>query len=363
MLLSNSQFLDSSRFNRLIFDQSIRFLTEQSLIYLDRLPLVNADDDEIVATFSGQLYTADLIADDQRAVVVSAGTMQFTTTVIPNIKLGRRFGQNILNRLERLGRNNAGIQDVDYYGNWEVQNAAMLLRGIRERMNVLACGMMLDNINYNKFGVQINANWGIPSGLKVTPSTLWTSVTATPVTDILTLKVFAQTSYGVDFDRVTMSTADLINALSTTEVRTLIPGLVVGMGPLPANSFNARNPQMRRWFSELIGCEIEIDDKTYWVKNEDGTTTNAKVLPLGKVLMSRAQDDGNPASWDMANAVVTESIVARLMGEGLPGGQFGPIGYYTGNEDLNPPNLIAWGVARAFPRKHNKYVTAILTVQ
>jgi hypothetical protein len=44
-------------------------------------------------------------------------------------------------------------------------------------------------------------------------------------------------------------------------------------------------------------------------------------------------------------------------------GAYGPLGYWTPQDAyLDPPGAIAWGVMRGFPRKHNPYSSAVLTV-
>jgi hypothetical protein len=80
--------------------------------------------------------------------------------------------------------------------------------------------------------------------------------------------------------------------------------------------------------------------------------------------LSFTGDDGQSSAYDFANGIVTESIVAPLIA-GAPdfgGEQVGPVAFYNGNRELNPPDLRAWAVARGFPRKHDKYATAVLTV-
>lgn len=365
MILSTGQFLDSVRFNSLVLDQSTRFNQQLPLRFLDRLPLVPADDDEIIGTFTGQVFAADLIADDQAAAVYQAGQLTFVTNVIPNIKIGRRIGQGTLNRLSRLTANVGTAGDRDVFANWETSTVAQLLMGVRERMNAMACAMMLDNLSYSRLGIVINGSWGMPAGLKVTPATLWTvAATATPITDILTLKQSAADTYGQVYDRLTMSTTAFLNMASTTQFQQLLAGAPGVMNNIGTTAFNARDPRMMTFASAILQMEIELEDKQYTVQNADATTTTARVLPVNKVILSNAGDDGNRATWDFGNAIVTESIVAGMVGapRTLGGERFGPMGYYTGNPDLNPPNLIAWAVARGFPRKHNPNASAVLTV-
>jgi hypothetical protein len=133
--------------------------------------------------------------------------------------------------------------------------------------------------------------------------------------------------------------------------------------PLATTAFNTRNPRMREFAAELIGMEVELEDKLVFGQNAAGAYTNTRVLPTGTALLSVRADDNDPFAMDWGNAVVVESRVAGMVGmPNLTGGeQYGPMGYYTSPHDLNPPNLTAWGVARGFPRKFRKTCTAIFT--
>lgn len=367
MLLSDGQILDSVKFNALILDQFTRYQESLPLTWLNRTPIVNADDDEITTYFTGKVFAADIVADDQKAAVYEAGQLEYVTNIIPNLKAGKRFSQQLVQRLMRIKRNfgSAGIRgDISMFTNWETRAAMDLVRGVRERMNALICAMRIDAISYNRLGIQINGSWGMPSDLKVTPGTLWTSTSATPITDVLTLKVYAEHQYGEVFDRMTLSTTDFINMVSTTEFKNLVPGLV--NAPIPNTGYNPRDPRMQAFASELLGMEIAQENKLIFQQGADGTISSSRVLPLGQVELSVKADDNDPTAMDFANAVVTEALVAGLVGDpdNIAGGeQFGPFGYFTGNSDLNPPDLVAWAVARGFPRKLRKTCTAVLTVQ
>lgn len=368
-LLGNSTILDSLRITRLIQDQSTRYQATLPLRFLDRLPLVPADDDEIIASITAKNFAADLVADDQAAAVYDGMALEFVTNAIPNIKIGTRLSQSLLNRLARMSMNLATTQDASYFTNWEVTTVNMLLRNVRERANMLACAMMTDSLNYSKNGVTVVGNWGMPSNLKVTPSTLWTSTSATPISDILTLKYTAATTYGEVYTRLTISTPDMLNLFATTEFKGLIAGLTEIASPVPIGGFNTRDARNTRFFSELLQMEIEVEDKLLNTPNPDGTLTSSRVLPLGKVILSTVADDKDPSAMDFGNAVVTEAVAAQLVQDFGPdnfpvGEQFGPIAFYTlPNAQLNPPGALAWAVMRGFPRKHRKTATAVLTVQ
>lgn len=367
MILSDGQILDSVKFNALVQDQATRYQQRLPLTFLNMTEIVPADDDEITGYYTGKVYAADLIADDQEAAVYEAGQLEYVTNTIPNLKVGKRFSQAMISRLGRIKRNfgSGGVRgDVEMFTNWETVAARDLIRGVNERINALMCAMMIDAVTYARLGIKLTGSWGMPSDLKATPATAWTNIAATPVTDVLTMKQYAANTYGEVYDKLILSTADFINMAATTEFKAMIPS-VLGQ-PLTAAAFNARSPQMRGYASDLLEMEIVLDDKTLTTQGLDGANSAARVLPLGKVILCSKSDEKDPTAYDFGNAVVTESLVASLVGDpdNFPvGEQFGPMGYFTGNADLNPPNLIAWGVARGFPRRIRKTCTAVLTVQ
>jgi hypothetical protein len=354
------------KFNAIIQDQNERFLETLPLRWDNRTPKTPADDDEITTYFTGKVFAADIVADDQEAVVYEAGQLEYVTNVIPNLKLGKRFSQTMIARLNRIRNNLRGGNvrgDLDMFQNWEARAGRDLLRGIREQRNALICAMQLDSVVYDRLGIKITGSWGMPADLKFTPATPWTNPAALAVTDTLSAKSYAANTYGEVYDRMTLSTADFINFVSTTEFKQLVPGLI-GQ-PLAATAFNPRDQRMANYASQLLGMDIELDDKLLFNQASGGNVANARVLPAGRVILSVKADDNDDTAMDFGNAIVTESQVAGLVGDpdNVAGGeQYGPFGYFTGNADLNPPNLIAWGVARGFPRKLRKTCTAVMTV-
>ncbi|MHC5541215.1 hypothetical protein ACYOEI_23585 [Singulisphaera rosea] len=371
MILSDGQVLDSVRFNALVQDQYTRYQQSLPLRFLDRCEITPAEDDEITAYFTGSVYVADIISDDSEAATYEAGQLEYVTNVIPNLKIGRRFSQSMINRLNRIRRNMGDVKgDVTMFTNWQVRTAQELIRSIKERMNSLVCGMLLDSVTYDRLGIKITGSWGMPSDLKVTVSTAWAdgsdvpNVNATPVTDILTFKQYAANTYGEVYDRLTLSQADFIAMVSTTEFKSLLAGLVTS--PIATSGWNPRDARMPQFASTLLNMEIEFEDRLMFSQGTDGSRSNSRVFPKGKVLFSNKSDDKNAMAYDFGNAIVTESQVAGLVGDpdNVPQGeQFGPFSYFTGVPDLNPPQLKAWSVARGFPRKLRKTCTGVLTVR
>jgi hypothetical protein len=235
--------------------------------------------------------------------------------------------------------------------------------------------MFMDSFSYGRFGVNIqNATWGMPSAFKITTSNAWSSTSAgTPISDILTIDESTRLQFGIVFDNLDMSTADFINMIATTEFAnkaTLMVGSAAAFLLTPAALRTAAVPEMKQLAERILGKTIVLDDTTYYEKNNDGSMTHQRAVPLHKVILSRKEDWGNGRAYDFGNGVVTESLVGDLMGGpanvigGWPSGQqYGPIGYLTqGSTDLNPPSVNAWAVCRAFPRKYIPEMSAVLTV-
>jgi hypothetical protein len=337
----------------------------QPLTFLNRTPLVNATDDDIIGEFSGQIFAADLITDDAEAVVVEGGRMEtrLAQGSIPNIKIGASVSQSTINALDMMARNVQLDEDADLITGWENQLARNLVTGVRQTMNYLCAAMQLDGLVYDRLGVKITAGFGTPSALKPTV-TPWTNTAgATPVSNIQNIAMNIGPGLGKSYNRITMSTEAFNYAVATDEFATRVRQLL----RLEADQFYL-NPydvvNLRALFSAATGMQLEIEDTTFRVRNPNGSQTQQRVLPANKVILSNTTDDNNPAAYDFANGIPTETIVAPFIA-GAPdigGRQFGPVSYYDGNPSLNPPNLKAWAVARGFPRRHDKLATAILTV-
>jgi hypothetical protein len=370
--LEGWRFLSSARFKMIIETLAGKLDLTQPLIFLRRTPVVDAFDDEVVGRFTGRVFAADVIADDQEAVVYESGKLELVTNAIPNLKLGQRLGQTTLNRLARMKQgallpsdNNA----MEVFFNNMAQN---LIMGVRQRMNALICAMQIDSLTYNRLGINITgATWGMPALLKVTPSQAWSTdgttanASATPIDDILIIaNQVAPDNYGQRFNRVTMSSKAFRFMVGTTQFANRA-SLLTGFATTAAMINTADQPTMQAMMGRLLNMEIELYDGVVWERQEDGSKVRNRVLPANKVILSRTEDDGDGTVMDFANAQVTESMVGSLVGnapDGLGGEQYGPIGYFTGRDDLNPPDVTAWGVARGFPRKHVPESSGVLTV-
>jgi hypothetical protein len=365
-MAENLRLLQAARINTIMNAlQDVREMPAD-LVWSSRINDVPALDGEIMARWVGRLQIADLIADDQAAVVYQAGKFSFESTAVPNLKHGVGMTQEMLNQLQSLQGRVAN--DMGIFENYEQRTIDGLLTGVRWRKEALFTAMLMDSFSYNRLGIIMsNASWGMPSDLKVTPSITWDNpTTATPVSDILTVVLVGKTRYGITFNRVSMTTTDFRYMVATTEYQNKAKAFLP-----PQLSFTnlalAALTQQRALAEATLGMTIELNDGRYWTRDANGTATSAPFQPVGKVILTDSNNDKNDAVMDFANGIVTESIVASLVDTGmigsLGGPQYGPVAYATlANPQMNPPGINYWACARGFPRKHLLQASACLTV-
>jgi hypothetical protein len=363
MLIQGSRVLNSVRITQMIQTLITQIEVKTPLIFLQRTPVVFAEDEEILARFTGHTYAADIITDDAQAVTVDGGYWNFFMNSIPNIKTGIRVGQATMQRLRRLEETSTGVlADQEIVRDWEDNMALAVVTGIRQRMNAMICAMYCDNLQYDRMGVKINGSWGMPATLRVLVKP-WNGAAPTPVTDILTLvQQTAPDIHGESYDRMTMSRIAFRMLAASQEFQSKVAGRIL----LPGNPFtqinNLQQEDMRRFAVDIFGMEIEIYDGIYYTRDSTGTRTRSRVLPTNQVIFSTKANDGDRTVMDFANGIVAESMVAGLIGApaGIAGERVGPIAYWEGK--MNPPGIECWGVSRGFPRKHRETATACMTV-
>lgn len=358
--------LTALRLTRIIQSlQDVRDLPQQ-LVFSSRIPTVDAEDSEIMARFTGYATIADIIADDQRAVTYQNTKLSYETTKIPNIKHGTPITQTMLNQLQAL-MNGMSVQGENVFDNYQRRTIDGLLLGVRQRREALLVAMALDDLDYDRFGIKLtNISWGMPSDLKVTPSTAWDNAgSATPVADILAVVLLGKVRYGITYDRITMSTTAFRYMIATTEFQNKAK-LFIPVGFTFTNLNLADLKTMTALAEQTLGMTIELYDGRYWEQSEAGALESAPFLPVVKVILSSKSDDNDASAWDFANGTTTESIVSSLAPTQIAGSfggpTRGPIAYATVVPDLNPPNITYWAVMRGFPRKHRLQSTAVLTV-
>jgi hypothetical protein len=340
----------------------------ENLILLNRTPEVRRTDGEIVASVTRTIYAADIIADDQEAVVRHADSVAMQATKIPNLKHGRLITQEMMSLLNRIAGNATVPGEDNFFRDYVANQMEALIRGINTRKEALLWQMNMDSATYDRLGIKYSGlTWGVPAALKATSSPLWTSTSATPITDIQTMRATAAVQFGKTYNRITMTTADFNYMVLTTQFiaqAQLFSGLTFPAGAVPfANPTTARDLAGR-----MLGMVVEINDYQYATESTAGAASYTNFLTAGKVLLSATGDDNNAGAREFSNAIVTETQVGNLpgvnvIGGGLGGERVGPVGYATVKPDLNPPNARLWAVQRGFPMLNDKSSTAILTVQ
>jgi hypothetical protein len=343
-----------------------RLLPQRPVWVGARVPIVPATDEEIFGRFIGVPVIADIIADDAAAAVYTIGKFSFETTRIPNLKFGMPVNQATLNQIDRLVNGYAPPDDMGIFTQWQNTMIANAKSGVLMRMEVLTVAMLLDNLNYDRLGVKLSGvTFGMPSDLKATTAIPWdVPATATPVNDTFGLKLVGSVRYGVNLDRVTLSTQAFRYMIATTEFQNkarqyLAPNVSY------TNLALANLDQQRTIAQNVLGMAIELDDRRVWQQDGNGATSSMPILPVTSVLLTSTDADGNSQAWDFANAVVTESMLGStgtVVGN-IPQRVRGPISYATlADSALNPPGLITWGVGRGMPRRKFQPVSAALTV-
>jgi len=339
-----------------------------SLRFNARTPVVPCTDNEILGRYVGRVQIADLVADDAAAATYTSGKLTFETMKIPNLKHGKNLTQEELNQLLSLQAGNGIVgSDMGLISDWESKIVSDLRLGIQQRQEALNVACRLDGFSYDRLGIKMTGvSWGCPADLKVTPTYPWTdTANATPVDNLLAVKLTGSTRYGIDYDRATMSTAAFRAAIKTAEftsrARILLPSYVQY-----SNISQYGLAQQIGLFEAVSGLKIELYDSRYWQQQSDGTLISAPYLPVNMIILEDSTNDNTEAAFDFGNAIVTESVVSSLTATNMIGSFTGPvrgpIAYATAPPDLNPPNITYWGVARGFPRRKLLQASATLNV-
>jgi hypothetical protein len=363
--LEGNRFLDNALIGSIVETLESKLAKRRPLRFLDRIPMRNALDDEIFGRWTGNIFAADIVADSQKALIVSAGKLDLLTTSIPNIKVGAHIDQAMLNRMAAFEERQATRLEQDAMWDFWNDTVANLLIGVREAQNAMLCDMQRDVLTYDRGGLKLSGNYGTPALLKPTVSTFWVNPASTPILDIQVARNTAIDTYGKTYDRITLSRRDFTDMVNTDEFKALAAALYGFQ--IPAAAVNVGNRLlMEEYAGRLLNMDLEIEDGTYRKQNSDGSTVTRRYLPFGQVILSTKADDNDATVMDLANAMITEAMVAKLSGqapEGLSAQRFGPYGYWTlETENMNPPGVVAWAVARSMPRRKQLEGTAVLTV-
>lgn len=362
--------LATTRITRILQTLAEELEIPGSLRLLDRTPVVPADESDIMGSYTANVVSADIVADDAAAVVRAGGKVALTTSAIPNIKQGSQITQGLLNLLKRINRGGGIPGDRGLFSQYIRHELESKLAAVRIMQNRMIAGMMIDTFSYQKGGIVYSGiSWGMPADLKFTPTIAWTAAnlaTATPVTDLQAYVDYAQTNYNESYNRVSMSKSQFNIVVRTDNFRNNAkPYTQLASDPtiFPVNVTRT----MAQLFEQITGLQIETYDATYKDENNDGTKTTSRYIPDNTAFLSNTADDNNSAAFDFGHTTVNETEVGivpgtQVIGGGFAAPQFGPVSYATIKGDLNPPNLTLWAVERGFPRKHRASATARITM-
>lgn len=348
--------------------EDIRTLPDQ-FRGLSRVPFMPAEDGDILARVSGREVAGDILPDGARPLPKQAAPITLEQIAIANFKRSVKLGASQLALLARIVSNGGVPGEIDSFGSYIGDTVRRNRMGNMARAEQCVWGMFLDTFTYSYAGTQFTVTWNKPSNLKATTAVSWGSSpsSATPVTDVQSLVITGADQYGVQYDRMEITTTDLINLVNTTQFQNISKstlGIPSGGTLAPAGN----NAYTRDLAARVLGVDkVLVMDRSIDIEALDGTISTSKLLPTGKVLLSRSSDDDNSMTWDFANGIVLESIVAAIVGIGSGGmvGGFagidrGPIGFAIG--DLPSANVELFDVIRGFPRTKNPAATAVLTL-
>jgi hypothetical protein len=180
------------------------------------IPQVPAADGEIMLRITGEVIAADIIQMDQEAVVRAPEPMRTTQSAIPKLKHGRMISEEMLDLLDRISQNIATSRDRSLFDNWVARSLQRLLDGIRDRRELLYTSMLIDDGDYDRFGIKFtNLSWGTPADLKTAPTVWSDAANAMPISNLETLMQTAEDTYGEMYDTIVM-TRQGFNEMSAT---------------------------------------------------------------------------------------------------------------------------------------------------
>lgn len=345
-------------------------------IWDTRIPTVPASDGEILLHISGDVVAADIIQMDQVAVVRAPEPMRTSITAIPKLKHGYMLSEAMIELYRRIGQNLGTARDRSVFDNYVAGRQRWLLAGIRDRRELIHNRMLIDDLDYNRFGIVMsNVTWQMPSDLKATVTAWSTTASATPIADIEGMMEDAEDAYGKNYNRVTMTRQGFAEMIATDEfadraeawIRMSLAGGTMPLGTAVTTRGDAQElAQNILTRSMRRPITIEVYNKRTKIEASDGSKSTEQFLPDDKVILSDSDDDGDSTVWDFGNAVVVETMlgmVPALIDGDFGGEQEGPVSYATaGDPQGNPPGELLWAVQRGWDRKHDLAANAVLTI-
>ena len=340
----------------------------ESLLWVNRIPSVPALDEEILGRYTNRTLVADLIGEDQVAVVRAPAPIRLTQTKIPKLKHGEKITEKQLGLMSRIEQNISTARERGIFDDYIANSLLLLKNGVLHRMEAIHNAMLMDSFNYNKLGIIISGvGWGMPADLKVTIANAWSnSATATPVADLLAVRRVGREKYGIDLNRVTLTTTDFLEMINTAEFRDAASALRGWNLTSTGNTIPTNNIDLQMQVASMVlgGMIIEINDRQYWDESTYGVQSATNFQTVGKIVLTSTAGDNNRTYWDWANGELAEAIVDALFGGAMAmeSGAEGPLSYATlGDPNLNPPGPILWGAGRGWSRKHKEAASAVLT--
>ncbi len=339
----------------------------QPLLWLNRTAKIQAGDDEITARLKFNIYAADIITEDAQALTRDSGQVSFETNQIAKIKHGFNITESQAKTLMKIEKHQGSKVEEFTFAGYIARNTAALIKGIQQREEGMLIGMLLDGYTYDRLGMKVSGSYGMPSDLKITPSTAdWDSTSGTPISDMIGVKAYALRTYGEVYDRVTMSYQALQYIIETTEFKSIFKALnfffSVDSAAIPTTDPLHYSSVVGR----MIGMDIEIYEGRFREYAADGTeNSTTRFQPEEKVIFTNKADDNSSSGWDFAQGEIIESLFANFGNTNVIGGRvlegYGPVAYTVINGNLNPPSLTVWAVDRGAPRKLRPTCSAYIT--
>jgi len=252
---------------------------------------------------------------------------------VPNIKNGTIVGEQMRNRLM------AELKSEDDYNlilNWRNRTVQLVIEGIHQRMNILAC----------------EAACNAPDALQETALYLWGHPKSTPITDIRRFVKKAKKQFGVVYDRITLAKNSLLLAFNTPEFSLARDAYSELFDVEIEHTFE----QDLDIFAQLAKVRVEVDDSHYGQRNADGKVVMYRVLPEGKVCISSTAYDNNRKVADFGVAPVVDSNFSQMA-------HTSPLAYLSlqPEENSTKENLVVWAAAKGNVRRHEFTYTGVLS--
>lgn len=362
---------------RVMQESQDKLILPMPLKWYERAAKVNASDDEMTLKEKSYVYAADIISADSRALIRDAGEFKFERHGINKLKHGFALSESMIKTIRRIEANRFLEGDVISFQGMVARRQKELQLGIQQRVESMINGMLCDDYEYRRFGIEVEGSWGMPDDLKFTPTNDWEdAANATPLQDMITVLHYGQRHWGEMYNRITLTYAALANIVATTEFKDTYKAEKynwnVGNASIDAGNVNPMNRLgfLSAYISSQVEWEVVVETDEGHFREFSPSTLKApgRFHPDNKVYFTSTNDDGTSAGWDVANGETVEALLGQIHAGNIIGGNFngvsafGPIGYTTlADPNLNPPGMVIWAAAWQAPRRHRDTCSALLT--